>query len=87
MLSAFARAPTNVVSIVLWTVQGYLALCLAVQNAVLAEVLEWVNWHQLAGVDRFVVFDLGSAAPLDQVHFTKDRGGIGTDEAQMRLRT
>ena len=47
--------------------QGYLALCLAVQNAVPAEVLEWVNWHQLAGVDRFVVFDLGSAAPLNQV--------------------
>jgi hypothetical protein len=45
---------------------------LAVQNAVPAEVLEWVNWHQLAGVDRFVVFDLGSAAPLNQVHSSED---------------
>jgi hypothetical protein len=50
----------------LW-LQGYVALCLAVHDAAPPDVLEWVNWHHLAGVDRFVVFDLGSAPPLNQV--------------------
>ena len=50
----------------LW-LQGYVGLCLAAQDASPADVLEWLNWHHLAGVDRFVVFDLGSASPLNQV--------------------
>jgi hypothetical protein len=35
------------------------ALCLAVKDQA-ADIAEWVEWHQLLGVRRMYVFDMGT---------------------------
>jgi hypothetical protein len=46
--------------------QGYVALCLAVKGQA-ADTAEWVEWHQLLGVQRMYVFDMGTEPPMNQV--------------------
>lgn len=61
----------------LW-LQGYVALCLAAHD-VAEQLPEWLNWHHLAGVDRFYVFDLGSSPPMNQVWFNKGQIRCNSD--------
>lgn len=45
--------------------EGHVALCLTVKDQE-ADMAEWLEWHQLIGVSRVYVFDMGSSPPLNQ---------------------
>lgn len=45
--------------------EGYVALCLTVRDQA-ADMAEWLEWHQLIGVDRVYLFDMGSSPPMNE---------------------
>jgi hypothetical protein len=51
-------------------VKGYVALCLAVKDQA-ADMAEWLEWHQLLGISRMYVFDMGTMPPMNQVSSLK----------------